>query len=493
MREAAIMSLFGEHLRTLVEVNKINIYALAKQAGLERTAIHKIMSGNRIPTEDYMQKLADALPLSPKERERFLESYKISSIGEFKYKQRIQVKELIESIAQIEKDIGARKKNSGTTPAPAGDTNTVAIGSFEVNNLVRSAITEALNNEKKRTVDFVVSDDYQFFYNELISEYIQNPQAQVRQIVTLLKKSDFIDNSNVNLRLLSKILPLAFVSGTGYDPHYIYRTTPDIDPAQAMPYFILISSQKLVLINKDFSRAALINDRCIVDMYSESFEIMFEQSRPLINNFDSAFEILEYCFSMYQQSNDEPFHWIEPEPCVGSSFSEDLIDKTLKSDIPNREEFIKLLYRHYSFIRENQQQNINVCTTEGTLRLIDNGMMYYAPKELFNTMPRHTMRDILVKLQERMENNNVKVLFTNPSKIILPGNTLLTISRRTGINFIMSIDGGSNLSIFMCINISEDSINNAFADFVESIEESGLVYSKEESADTLAKIVSEID
>jgi len=486
------MSLFGEHLRSLVENNKVNIYALAKQAGLERTAIHKIMSGGRIPAEEFVQKLADALPLSPEERRRFLESYQISSIGELRYRQRTQVKELIESIAQIEKDIGTRQNHTGATPAPVGDTNTVAIGNFAVNNLVRSAIAEALSNERKQSIDFVVSDGYQYFYNELITGYIQYPKTQIRQIVTFLKKVDFIENSNANIKLLTQILPLAFVSGTGYHPHYIYKATSDVELTQAMPYFIIISSEKLVLINKELNRAALICDRDIVDMYIESFEVMLTRSKPLIESFDSAFEILEYTMNVYDRSKSEPFHWIEPEPCIGLFFTEDLIDRVIKPDIPNRNVLTKMANRHYSFIRENLLKNINVCTAEGTLRLIDTGMVYYTPKELVDPIPRSLMKDLLVKLQKRIEDKRVKVLFSNPSKIILPGNTLLAISRLTGINFIMSIGDGSQPSKYLCINLSEDSINEAFVDFVESIEESGLVYCEDESANTIAKIISEI-
>jgi len=487
------MSLFGDHLRSLVETNKVNIYAIAKQAGLERTAIHKIMSGGRIPAEEYAQKLADALPLSPAERQRFLESYQISCIGEFRYRQRIQVKELIESIAQIEKDIGSRQKSTGAAPTPVSNSNEAIIGNFAVNTLVKSVIAEALAGEKKQSIDFVVSEDYQFFYNELISEYLQNPQAQIRQVVTFTKKVDFIENSNANIKLLTQILPLAFVSGAGYQPHYYYKTTSDVELTQAMPYFIITSPEKLVLINKDFNRAVLICDKAIVAAYTESFEAMLDQSKPLIESFDSAFEILEYCYSIYSRSKDEPFHWIEPEPCVGALITEDFLVETIKQDIPHRDVLLKMAYRHFSFIQENLLQNINVCTANGTSRLIDTGVIYYIPKELVNPMPRHKIKELLVQLQERINNKKVKILFSNPSKITLPHNTLLAVSRLTGVNFIMSISDGNCASKFMCINLSEDSINEAFMDFVESIEDSGLVYSEDESADTLAKIISEID
>ena len=103
------MSLFGDHLRSLIDANKVNIYALAKSSGLERTAIHKIISGDRIPSEEYVQKLADVLPLSREEWQQLLESFSISKVGEFKYRQRLQVKDIIESITYIENAVNANK------------------------------------------------------------------------------------------------------------------------------------------------------------------------------------------------------------------------------------------------------------------------------------------------------------------------------------------------------------------------------------------------
>jgi hypothetical protein len=79
--------------------------------------------------------------------------------------------------------------------------------------------------------------------------------------------------------------------------------------------------------------------------------------------------------------------------------------------------------------------------------------------------------------------------FTNPSKITVPIKTLLSINRKTGINFIMHNAVGSD---FRAICLSEDSINEAFADFVESIEDSGLVYNESDSLAALNSIIGEL-
>ena len=148
----------------MIDANKINIYSLAKTSGLERTAIYKIIFGSRIPSDEYAYKLADTLPLSPEERQRLLESFNISKIGEYKYRQRIQVKDLINSIAYIENEIIAPVSAADAADPPLlNEANATAYGYFAVNNLVKSVIEESVTDTEKQEIDFVVPENYGYF------------------------------------------------------------------------------------------------------------------------------------------------------------------------------------------------------------------------------------------------------------------------------------------------------------------------------------------
>jgi hypothetical protein len=71
----------------------------------------------------------------------------------------------------------------------------------------------------------------------------------------------------------------------------------------------------------------------------------------------------------------------------------------------------------------------------------------------------------------------------------VPSKTLLSINRKTGINFIMHDTAGSD---FRAICLSEDSVNEAFADFAENIEDSCLVYNERDSLAMLESIRNEL-
>jgi len=483
------MSLFGEHLRSIIEGNKINVYALSKRAGLDRSAIHKIMSGSKIPVEDYAQKLAAALPLSPAERTRFLEAYTISSVGEQRYKQRKQVKELIESIAQIEKGFNAGVVGAWGSIARLEEADTVVTGSFAVNNLVKNAIAESLFCENGAGIDFVIPDSYQYFYNELLSCYAQNPQAQIRHIITFAKKIDALDGHNTNIQQIANILPLAFASDTGYQPYYFYRSSPDLELTQTMPYFILTSTDKLILINRKLDRAALMCNKDFVQIYKDSFTQMLEQSKPLISTYENVHEVLAFHANAIHKDDDEPVHVINPEPSVEPVFTKEMLDKLIKRDIPDREELIEMVYKHYGIWRENKNPYIEVCATNGAYDLIHSGYFFFAPHDLFEPIPKDMMADIMSKMQAKINVKKLTLLFTDPSKILLPKKTFIAVSRKSGV-IIFTSKGETNCPTdFICICLNEDSITEAVLDFVESIEQSGLVYSAEESAKTLESII----
>jgi len=485
------VSKFGQYLKTFVEANKINVYNLAKQAGLERTAFHKIMAGDRKPTENFVEKLAKALPFTPEERRRLFEYYHISRIGEQKYNSRAQVKELVELLGRIEKEQAAAVESGGTS-SPLGSTNLTAKGNFAVNNLIKSAIEESLSLESARKIDFFISSDYRYFWNELLDCYTKNPNAVIRHVVAFSKKNDFTNDKNNNLEQLIAFLPLVFTSFSGYHPHYFYKTSPGIEITNTMPYFIITSSNKLILINQNFDKAVLVCDIDLVDIYKENFEAILAESSNLLKNFDNMFDLVHFYANIGRSSKNSPFHWIEPEPCIGATMEPALVDSLIKANIAHREQFLGAVNRNFESLKLLSQSNINICTTDGLIRLIDTGMIYYADEAFVQPMSKAQLKKLLQQLRGHLQSGKTKLLFNDPSKMTIATKTLIAASEATGVHFVMGVGEQNHPSRFICLTISESSITEAFVDFIESIEDSGLVYSTERSLNAFDNIIDSI-
>ena len=83
---------------------------------------------------------------------------------------------------------------------------------------------------------------------------------------------------------------------------------------------------------------------------------------------------------------------------------------------------------------------------------------------------------LLKKLKEDMINSNYQVFATNPVKFTIPAITI-QLYKTNGLDFFATNNKGCISSSF----IEEKSIAEAFHDFFESLPESDLVYSKEET------------
>jgi len=482
------MTTYGEYLRQIVDSNRVNIYNLAKHISIERTLIHKFMTNTRIPSDEQAHKLADALPLTPHERIRLLEHHKIAKIGELKYRQRIQIKDLIESIAYIEQAHSPNMTVTTHAHVPKGEASTVAVGSFAVNNLIKSLIEEAMLSSNP-SLNFVIPDDYHFFYTELLACYIKCPGMHIRHLVAFSKKTDLPSNTNTNVGVLSQVLPLAFAPGTGYHPSYFYKSSRALDLTQAMPYFALTSTGRLVLISGDLSKAVLINDSSLVNLYSESFETMVGMAKPLMKKIDSMAEIMNLYVKITIEGEDEPFHWIEPEPCIGPLITRDMISMCLNDNLPNRNELVEIICQNNKNLRAIKRRNINACTADGIYRMINTGRVYNVPIDIIDSFPREIMKELLDILKQRVSSNEIRFHITNPSKMVLPKKTLTSMGKKTGILFVWHGNGKSE--DFRAIHLSEESINEAFIDFAESLSDSGLVYSEDDSLEMLDSIYGE--
>ena len=76
------MSVFSEKLQECITKSNMKIASLSKISGVERSFIQKMLTGERIPSDPaVLQRLADALMLSPSQRRMLLDSYFISKMG----------------------------------------------------------------------------------------------------------------------------------------------------------------------------------------------------------------------------------------------------------------------------------------------------------------------------------------------------------------------------------------------------------------------------
>ena len=458
---------FGTYLKQLIEQNEINLYALAKQAGIERTTMHKIMANNRVPAPEYVQKLMAALPISPSEKAQLLEAYRIAKAGPEKYLQRLQVKDIIEAVADI-KDVPYQAYTGSM-----GAKNTAAIGAVAVNNMVKNVLLQAAATPSP-TIDFAVHGNYGYLYTQLQELLAGHQNAQVRHLLAFSKKVNFSQSGNTNLQLLGHMLPLAFTS-PNYKPYYFYNNGAEGDSTNIMPYYI-ITPDALVLINKDFTRATLVEVAETIAIYKEAFENMLAEGREFLKSFISPFQALEECMGVNSLGENVQQYWIEPQPCIGNYMTPALCDAIARPEIPNREVMVSMLANHYKMLQRAAGNITNLCTVEGAEALANTGQVHYLPPHMCAPVPKETIASMYRKMARDIAKGKLTLHFANPGKIKLSQHTLISISKAGGVFFIMC-----KVDSFSCFYLEESTITEAFVDFVENLGELECFYTAEES------------
>jgi len=482
------MSLFGDRLRSLISDSGINILRLSEITGIERTSIHKIMSDGRLPSLDAVYKLSDALQLPSEEHDSFLELYTISKIGMQTYNQRKQIKALIESIASLDlrQDKSTDRSAIRANPYDFNKSHITVKTSYETDALISNIMLEAINSKGKPGIDFFISEEYGYFYDELLSLCIGKSNVRIRNIAAFSKKQGNESLQNTNISALARLMPLCLCSEIKYEPYYCYKNSPYLEITQVMPYFVLTSTGKVVLISKDFTQASMISDASLVEIYKDNFEQMIKNSKPLIKGFDKVLDYIDFCIDIVSKDSSSPFYSIVPAPPMEWYVSEQQIDSLIKRLLPLRGKLIKLATRFFSIFKNNRTDSIVICSTDGATKLIRDKVLSFTPNEIMNPIPAELIKEKYNEIHNEVSNDVFSLYFTNPSKFVIPDNTVFHIGRGSGVTFARK----THQEAFRAIHITEDSIRNAFIDFVESVSDIGLVYNKDASLEMLEAIIN---
>lgn len=484
------MSQFSEKLKYLIEESGTNIYQLAKNAGLDRTTIQRSITGERLPGTAFVEKLCDFLRVSPRERKDLMELYSINKIGEKTYAGRKYIKELIEQIAtlHINGSSNLNIEKSFTIKNDITQNIKVFSGQYNVNNIIRDIMEEEAFNENNPKISLTVPFDYNYLFDCLHQLYWEsNGQIEIQHIVRFSKNPHSQQNSNINLENLSHVLPFAFCIRNGYQPYYYYGTENMAkDISLTMPYY-LFTSKRLVTLSSDFKTAILYNNDDIKSVYYDNFQKCLTQAKPFVNQLADCGDMLTTYFKAYKIAG-QVTNVIEPQPCFGKYYTHEMVDKHLLPEVQHWEEVRQDLYKFYDSYNSSNVPSKCFFSIEGLKYMVNTGVMADLPPRFASPFTLQERKYLLKSLRDDIKKEDLIFCATDSSKFIISPFLTLQVHKGSGIVFIAADNNG----IVSC-TINEQSICDAFRDFFESLPESDLFYSKEETISVLDGFIEQLE
>lgn len=286
------MTEFSKILSYYVKERKTNISALATETKIERTLLHKYISGTRTPSDiKSVQTIAKSLMLSHDEKCRLTEAYKMTCMGEETYFQNKHTEKIINYLSGLPKpDIFEYHLKSEQ------------LVSCAVNDRlsVQTTIKRILADITTTTVFVTAPPSDKFIYNELTAISLNRPDIRITQILSFGSSTDMYGK---NLEIFALCLPLMIFCGE-YTPliNYLHPSVRE-DTSQLMPNLILTPRYAFSFTN-DLSYGILHTERDILFLYRElavktaqnSYELMCKKITSVPKETDAIIKVNKNLF-----------------------------------------------------------------------------------------------------------------------------------------------------------------------------------------------------
>lgn len=473
------MSQFSERLTTFVEATGFSIYQLSKKARIDRSTIHKVMVGERVPSAEFYKKLCRSLTLTPFEKSELDDLYKMAKIGDKVYYRRNSVKHLIEELAgntyTATEDFSGREYKA----FPELERGALLIeGKNDINSAIIDVINDEFYHREAPHLTIALDFDHQFVYEYLYNAFVSTGiPTEIDHFIYLDKETSRNDAIQKNLSHLQYILSFSLCGREGYHPYYSYVNA---DPAQAittfLPYFI-ITTRHVLKLSRSFKTAVLYDDDQIVPFYQEAADRLCRGLPQLTRRAGQIEDMYGWARAGVGDAS------IEPHPCLSLCFSDDRIDALVQPDIPGREGICALASEVYSpYVHGDRPLSRSFFSQEGLKAFMETGRICYFPESVIRRCTPEERQSFLREILAAVEAKETAFAAVDTDKFKIPLDVEII---RTDNQQIVVQRFSESSQEMNAVFIDEPGIYEAFSDFFDYLPQSDLILERKALIDTL--------
>lgn len=475
------MSKFSEYLRELLHSQGESIAGIAKNAGLERTSIHKALKDERILSYTALKKLIRYLQLTLPEVRELTCYYEMLLQGEDLYKIQEAICEILTDLIQLHLTGGLYVSGEIPSVRPS-DFPELILGRAQVENAVREIWQYETALSGCQLEIFLPSG---CVLTEFLLRLWRNGRDfSVKQLVNFVP-SRF--GAAENLRLVQKLLPLAFVSESRYFAYYYFENAAVQASVSPMSYFI-VTPHFLITLDEKLSAAQVQTSPELLRLYRKRFFKVAEECQPLCSYEGDPLQILE----AYMENTDQgAYYTMMLQPCLGRYYTRERIAGQFREEIPEREKLIECSDRRFGILRELTGDYYTIFSEKGLRQFVSDGVEIDLPSELVKPFPPELRLELLRQFREDIAQDKIHGCMVDPEEIPIPPYLTFTCDPRHGVHFyaVQGFSGGA----FGCnLHIRDGGIGQSFCKFIKSLPGSRYVYEKERTLQILDGLIRDL-
>lgn len=470
------MSEFSDMCKKIIEENGTSVYRLSIDTGLERTALHRMVNGKRIPNEQFVKQFIRALRVPYKEEKELLELYKCELIGETTYYNRRYVKQIINNLI-------LESKNDDIPESNRLNDNSMDLLPPHIEMVLSEVLEEAYKNEEPDCICTNYPITNASFIREVLrlTKKYEDKTVRIKHLFGLKIKPEEV---LYNLKVLNYMLPLTNSRYLDYESFFQYTRVEEGNYLLMMFPFYVMTNKHVLLFNNTFTQYIHISNVDEVKQYHKEFERILHTSRPLAERMsDSSDAFMKYI--TYALSDLPPQIVIESQPCFLEMLTEDTFLSILRERAPQLYEIGKAVVEGtYNLSIDG----INFFSKEGLVKFSETGNFEGQIAAFLPTLDIEERKQALQYLLDRYENRKGQLLLMSED-LIYPENMYLEVTRKNQLG-IYNLTDLQALQFFM---IGDTNIGRAFADFALALVDSEYICSEEETEDFIRGLIENLN
>lgn len=463
---------FSEMCKALIQRSGMSIYKIAKNSGLERTALNRMINGKRLLNRSDFEKFCDTVRMGRWDREKLYELYLIEKVGKKEYENRkyiLSVLKYIDSLKCRKADTGLNLQemefpvvlgnqdcpdNLWQLPFGKSVSDSCVEGALEVKALLRNVMHRVFQRDEMTVYTNIPASYKDFFENIEYLYTIYQKKISVYHYFLLHSSPTNYHNCNYNLEILQNVLPWVFSNHQEYYPYYTYSNSMLEDMTNTvMPYF-LVTENYVIQIASDMDSAILHTEPQIIRLYHERIQRecqgnMHNLLCGMCDVADTPWKCMECREKMGRLT-----HCLAPVPCPAVPFSEHM----------ELSEGCRYIY-----------------SAQGLCSFCDTGQIKGCADMLPEPLSPQQRLEVLSRLADEARTETTFLHITRKEMPPLQ-NTRLELYKH---GLLITLFHGKDC--LRTVSITESSICESFRDFLDSMEEMKLVEDREETLDVLEK------
>ncbi|MGF7145663.1 hypothetical protein HNQ56_004106 [Anaerotaenia torta] len=480
------MSEFSKTLKKHISEQNIPIHFLSKSSGMERTSLQHMLTGKYVPANvEAVEKVINAMTLSPMQREELLHLYHIARIGEDVYRRHQYIKTILESVNTLNQPAVPIYNTSYNHVFPFSSAANAITGIHNVNSVIK-AVLEAECSANSGFIKFIIQPEYSFLLDLLLTIGNGNPALPIEHVFCMHQDTDAAPDQLYNLQCLKQIFPL-MLSGCNYNPAVYYDNVDShINNTSVFPYLIL-TSDKVVCISYDLSYATLYLDPAVHSLYQTQFTHLQHLCRAIVTKIEDPMSLFLQLADYEQKNlkrNAPSFAYsLFTQPCFLYCADRYLYDKYMYP-MPGKNEIVDL-YAARSTLYFDAIKNGYVYTSYFTLEGLDEfwrtGRINELPDDFYSPLEPDDRLLLIERIIDLAAGSPFQTIAINLDQMDVPSNFIMSaLVENMLIFFYVHPQKG-----FMHFVFNELSIIKSFSSFISYLKNSEMVIPAEETLQLL--------